>query len=620
MLSDTTTLDSRCAVADGRWTARSWGAWLAAFALLVGGCTGPGTPPGGDPGGDPTADAGPGGPPPPSDDPPPPPGQSCEEVYAESRVVMNTYCAGCHAGGNSIGGFGAALDAPAMISSGKIVPGSPDESRIYIRMSDSNPASAMPPPSAGDNRPDDRDLEVMHEWIGRCDAESEFDDDPGVGGAPFISINDMLDAMSDDLRDVTNPADREEIRYVTLTHLSNAGASSAQMEIFRAAMQLALNSLSRGRNVTPARAIDEYETIFRIELDDYVWDEDTWEEIVSFYPYHVRYDEDSFLFPFDEDTADEIRDETGAEVPFVQGDWFVFQGMQPPLYYDILELPETLQGLEALLGIDTQEEREAERVDRAGFIVSGVSSANRMMERFELPGAAGSFWVSCDFADNGVDQSIFDEPINPPCDGGEMIFNLPNGLQGYYIATNEGVRLDAAPQAIVTDPTRDDNAVLAGISCAGGCHNAAGIIPKDDEVLEYARTNLGGAELEEVLSLYPGNRVLAELFEEDQDRFIRAREIIARSDMDQPLNQTSLNYDTGFNLARAAAILGIPSEDLLAALNANSGAFPPQMVSLRNPRGLIFRETFEEAFADTVCALGLGEPCDPLDANDCSCD
>ena len=50
------------------------------------------------------------------------------------------------------------------------------------------------------------------------------------------------------------------------------------------------------------------------------------------------------------------------------------------------------------------------------------------------------------------EQNIFAHPLDFSQDGGEIIFNLPNGLQAYLIVDREGVRIDAAPISIVSEP------------------------------------------------------------------------------------------------------------------------------------------------------------------------
>ena len=71
--------------------------------------------------------------------------------------------------------------------------------------------------------------------------------------------------------------------------------------------------------------------------------------------------------------------------------------------------------------------------------VSGVQDSttpvsltnNRMVERHRS--IHGAYWKSYDFAGSVGAQNIFNHPLDFTHDGGEVIFNLPNGLQGYYL-------------------------------------------------------------------------------------------------------------------------------------------------------------------------------------------
>ena len=189
-----------------------------------------------------------------------------------------------------------------------------------------------------------------------------------------------------------------------------------------------------------------------------------------------------------------LQAETRTTVPFVRADWFTFVASQPPLYYDILGLPDNTPELERKLGIDPAAQPLALRIARAGFQQSGVSRNNRMIERHSL--STGAYWESFDFSGNKERQSFFLFPLGPQNafgdfsidfgfvhDGGEIIFNLPNGLQAYYLTDARGNRLDKGPTNIVQDPSRRDQAVTNGISCMS-CHDK-GMQIKEDQVRDY---------------------------------------------------------------------------------------------------------------------------------------
>ena len=145
------------------------------------------------------------------------------------------------------------------------------------------------------------------------------------------------------------------------------------------------------------------------------------------------------------------------------------------------------------------------RLARAGFAKSFVSSQNRLVERHDA--LYGAYWKSYDFKPNSAVAKLTRYPLGPLLlfdndgkkvkndyadqafahDGGEIIFNLPNGLQGYFLVDGRGHRLDKGPTAIVSDPRRPDRAVENGISCMS-CH-AQGIIVKADQVRDSLAKN-----------------------------------------------------------------------------------------------------------------------------------
>src|SRR5205823_1082367 len=200
---------------------------------------------------------------------------------------------------------------------------------------------------------------------------------------------------------------------------------------------------------------------------------------------------------------------TGCRLPYVRADWFVAAASRPPLYHDVLRLPAAEPELQRLLRIDVAQNIRQERVARAGFNGSGVSRNNRLIERHETNGVV--YWRSYDFGSNTGKQNLFANPLAAgegnstfEHDGGEFIFSLPNGLQGYMLADAKGRRLDKGPTSIVSDPKRPDRAVENGLSCMG-CH-ARGTIDKADQLRDHVTRNMQSfnrADAELVQALYP---------------------------------------------------------------------------------------------------------------------
>src|SRR5205823_12880982 len=106
----------------------------------------------------------------------------------------------------------------------------------------------------------------------------------------------------------------------------------------------------------------------------------------------------------------------------------------------------TVGELEKMLGVNPALETPRD-VARGGLRNSGIALNNRVVERHIA--RYGAYWRSYDFRGSQGEQNIFRDPVTLHANGGEFIFSLPNGMQGYFIADAEGRRLDKAPIDIV---------------------------------------------------------------------------------------------------------------------------------------------------------------------------
>src|SRR5262249_18583680 len=158
--------------------------------------------------------------------------------------------------------------------------------------------------------------------------------------------------------------------------------------------------------------------------------------------------------------------------------------------------------LEAMLHLDAAFDIQQNFAHRFGVRDSGVSRNNRAMERHST--VYGAYWKSFDFAGNSPAQNIFNDPLDLHANGGEVIFHLPNGLQGYLIANKQGQRIDDAPVNIVRDRTNlEDPVVHNGRSCMG-CHLKGMNAFKDQLVATLGRRSQALFDLEQARMLYPG--------------------------------------------------------------------------------------------------------------------
>jgi tetratricopeptide (TPR) repeat protein len=478
------------------------------------------------------------------------------ELARKAGHFFRTYCHRCHGqDGANEGGFNYVVDLARLTARRKVVPGNAGKSRLFRRLID---AGDPMPPVEEKIRPGKDDIALIKTWI-----ESGAPAAEAPAAREYVTLARMLELIAADL-EALPPRDRRFARYFTLTHLANAGLSEEELQSYRHALCKLVNSLSWGRRVVRPRAVDAGRTIFRIDLRDYHWNEQVWETILARNPYGV-------LLATAAGRA--CASASHCRLPHVRADWFVAAAARPPLYHDILQLPDTERALEKMLRLDLAENIRLERVARAGFNGSGVSRNNRLIERHEA--GATVYWRSYDFGGNVGRQNLFAHPLGPAAenhafhaDGGEIILTLPNGLQAYLLVDARGRRIDKGPTAIVSDPRRPDRAVENGISCMS-CH-ARGIIAKADQVRPHVLNNpsaFPAGVVDAVRSLYPPAEALTIVMRDDARRFQEAVALTgAPLTATEPVVALALRFEAEMDLTLAAAEAGVPARDFLGAL------------------------------------------------------
>lgn len=513
------------------------------------------------------------------------------QLAAKAQAVLKTHCYRCHGkDGADKGGFTYVLDRNKLVARNKVVPGQPGDSELMRRVR----AGEMPPPEQK-VRPTKDDLATLEQWIAAG---------APAGNAPasrtFLSEGALHELILADLQ-ALEPRQRRFMRYLTFSHFANAGVNERALQTGRLALGKLVNSLSWHQRITMPHAVDPARTVFRIDLRDVKWHARLWDRVVALYPYRI---------PNSSGDAKAIATATGTELAHVRADWFIATASRPPLYHDMLQLPATDRQLERLVQVDVPANIQEESVIRAGFTDSGVSKNNRMIERHDA--GYGAFWRSYDFSDNLDRQNLFKHPLGPVAvgqdsfvqAGGEVIFHLPNGLQGYLLVDGNGKRIDQAPVEIVSDPKRPDRKVENGLSCMS-CH-LSGIIFKADQVRAHVQKNpqaFARAEVETIKALYPPATRMEALVKEDNQRFEKALAKLGIAPKDEePITLVVQRYEGALDLADAAAEVGlVPAE--FTALLERSAALTRVLGPLRVKGGAVQREAFQAAFADLVREL-----------------
>ena len=417
----------------------------------------------------------------------------------------------------------------------------------------------------------------------------------------FITPKKMLDTIEKHVNSLT-PFDSTFARYFTLTHLYNAGETTEALHAYQRALSKLVNSLSWGREVIKPQPIDAEETLFYIDLRDYEWEIGTnrWTLIEAEYPYEIEFN--ALTQTALREKLTDLREAMDCEIPFIHVDWFLATASLPPLYNDILDLPETDRELEERLEVNVVENiRNAprKRVWRAGFSDSGVSNHNRVVERHIS--RYGAYWKSYDFAGSVGTQNIFTHPLSFTHDGGEVIFNLPNGLQAYYLSDAGGRRLDEAPINIVRNPAASDPTVRNGLSCIG-CHTE-GMKDFEDQVRGVVQKNPNPPfSKDRALQLYTDKATMAGLLAEDTDRYKQA--LKATGDVFggiEPVQRFHEAFQRPVDAAYAAAAVGLETEAFLKRIRASANLKSLGVLVLEN--GTMKRDTWTSKFSEIVFAL-----------------
>ena len=245
------------------------------------------------------------------------------------------------------------------------------------------------------------------------------------------------------------------------------------------------------------------------------------------------------------------------------------------------------------------------RVWRAGTNNSGVSNNNRMLERHTS--RYGAYWKSYDFAGSVGTQNIFNHPLDFTHDGGEAIFNLPNGLQGYYLVNASGSRLDGAPINIVSNPAASDPTVRNGLSCFG-CHTE-GIKTFEDQVRSVIESNTNPAyDKAQALRLYVEQSEMDARLQEDMDRYRMALAATGGAIGGiEPISRFHEAFQGTVDAAHAAAIVGLETKVFLEKIRENVGLQNAGLLVLDSANGSMKRDAWTSSFADIVFALDFPE-------------
>lgn len=447
---------------------------------------------------------------------------------------------------------------------------------------------------------------------------------PGAGEAPDTLLSDLEQWISNGARldtDVRPPASREAllaavradleamprgrrafVRYFSAEHLTPARQDPGELALTEYALRWVASALSHTPETAQVERLAASELlVFRVDFSRTGWTEHELTYLDAAYPFNWRPHGAAGVH------SDAIRSLTSGAVDVFAVDWFVRTATLPPMYPELARIPERLSALAAREGVDLCDVQESDKVQRAGFTNSGVSSFNRLVERHATE--RGAFWISYDFGRRGGNADLFTHPFGPPCtgdplafipDGSELIWSLPNGLHAYGLFDGDGYRLDIdAPRDIVQDNRR----AISNASSCMGCH-VVGILPVRDEVARAA----SGLSAERVRARFANEMSLTSSVTADTEAFLSALLAAGISPLLErpPIGVLSGRFDRDILLADLLALMGLPSTSSLT----NDSMWNGQLQPLLDGHALSRAELIQH-FPDIVRDLNAGEPLPP---------
>ena len=555
-----------------------------------------------------------------------------QNIETAALSILAKNCLGCHNPGNALGQFGDVGDIAAMIASQKfLVPGQPQASRIYQAITQTQTAGIMPP--SGALKP--AEIRLIKKWI-----------ETGLGGrkpVKTLAINEIYTLIDKDISQM--PPERANLyRYFSLKEGIAGGSAATKLDDLSQALIKTVNSLSQSPKLFLPQKIDDAGLVVRISLEDMQISSEVFEEFISqYYPFTIKAGNDDLA-----ERQTKISELAGTEHFFIRADWFISTATVSPHYEKLLQLANNIPEFEQELNINTLQAFENNNIIRSGFSDSGVSEYNRIIERQDVQqnDQKRFYWRSYDFSSNSSLADIFFNPLGSSAvfaelgatpslgfqeDGGEIIFQLPNGLPGYYLADAAGQQINKGPTAIVKQtaggPSQLQTVIVNGISCMS-CHHA-GIKNKEDQVKGRIK-NIGKVfqdyfnqdALDKIENIYKEPEVFTAAVDSDNTAVIEALTYLGldKNASGDKIGKVFSRYNRTLNKSQVISELSITSDILDKILQQEN--IIRDWGSLTLPGGTIPRATFNRLYGQAALAAsealhvppGVG---DFLISNDC---
>jgi hypothetical protein len=539
---------------------------------------------------------------------PEPPVAGSPEALDQIAGFLERNCSECHSDVEPEG-FGGAIELSNLINSGQIISGAGDISGLVSRL------------RYGDSLPGHAQLAVSGEettQLARLIDEYEGAEQP-CAPPPFVDRDALYAAMLDDIRQQP-PEDRPFVRYLGLTYATNAGACGSRYFGLTSLASELVNGLSLEPTITAPRSLPNAlgsELVYAIDLRDYGWSRpldadgdgdaevaDAWQAIAA--------EIGAYALELTGVEADELAAHTQSATPYAPLNAVVSAVATGPLYYALTGLGNDAFEAAVRLGVDLPADGTDAGLQRAGLVASRSMPARvaTRLEQSAFPGRA--YWLLEDVPTEsaGAASAPFADPLRFGAEGHQIIFQLPNGLQAYAIASNDGATISEIPSCFGCSDPRALNAVTCQL-----CHGS-GLLAMQDQVRPFALANpdlYPIADRARIQAEYLPAEELGALLEQDSQRHLAAREAAGVS-AGTPNVIPGVFYEflrRALGPEEAAAELGVSEAQLRQALlrldpeqgSDDERGIKRSLRGLDTDAGVVSREAFTSGYAALSCAI-----------------
>lgn len=417
------------------------------------------------------------------------------------------------------------------------------------------------------------------------------------------------------------PEDRASIRYLVAptlrtNHCRGVPAVEGNYSDFtrdglreQFAATKVVNSTSTSPSIARVTGVPGLPWLLRIDLRELNWNEPI---AVDAQSYSDAWEASSALtaqsLQFTGGAAEALSQQMQTNTPFqLIGDFLSTIG-RGEMYYALTHAPSTLQQLKEQLGILPTETLDTSAWLRAGFSTSGISKQYRSVARYVGEQAATGlvFWQTHDFEPDSAFAGVYEDPLGSGSDQKQVVYNLPNDMQGYFIANSQGDRVLTVPPSVDINPAENGGILSVGVSCTA-CHNG-GLVPFQDQVREYVGqrldTRFDAETVQRVEEIYPPRRELNRIVEQDSLRFLEALEAtgIPRNSPDS-VSRVYLQNELGdVRRAEVAAELFVAPETLSEKVDVL-----PAILRVATDTRTLDRNQFARVYRQAMCVLQTGE-------------